>query len=162
MPARKAPARAAPKTAKVLAKRAAKPAAKSTAKPKAKKPVRLAKSDGAAPVATYIASLETYQRKLAERIDAIAVREVPELRKAIKWRSPMFGTEASGWFMAMAGFQNYLKVNFFSGAMLKPTPPEGAGKGMRSINLGPDAKFDEKQFTSWVKQASSMPGWGSV
>ena len=149
------------KKAKPKAAKAAKPA-KPAAKKAAKKPARLAKSDGAAPVKAYIASLEPYQQTLAKRIDAIVVREVPGLRKAIKWHSPMYGTEATGWFLAMSGFQNYLKVNFFSGASLKPVPPSGAGKGMRSIDLREDDTFDEALFTSWVRQAASIPGWGKV
>lgn len=157
--ARRAAAKKAP------ASKPAKPAAQAVPKPAkrvAKKPVRLEKSDGAGPVATYIASLEPYQRAFAKRIDAIAAREVPDLRKAIKWRSPMYGTEASGWFMAMSGFQNYLKLNFFSGASLQPVPPSGAGKGMRSIDLRQGDTLDEARFASWVRQAAAIPGWGHV
>ncbi len=157
MPAKKAKATSATK-AKAKAGKPAKAAAKTVAK----KPARLAKADRAAPVQAYIASLEGYQKALAKRIDAIITREVPNVRKAVKWHSPLYGVEGLGWFASMGSFQNYLKLNFFNGGSLNPVPPSGSSKTMRALDIREDDNFDEKRITSWVQQASSLPGWGTV
>ena len=97
---------------------------------------------------------------MAERFDALVAREVPQARRAVKWGAPMWGVEGRGWFAAFGSFKSYAKVNFFRGAQLDPTPPEGGGKEMRSINIPSLAEFDDARMTSWVKQAAAIPGWG--
>lgn len=42
-------------------------------------------ADGDQPVFAYIASLPQPQRGIAERIDALAARTLPELQRALKW-----------------------------------------------------------------------------
>ena len=32
-----------------------------------------------------------------ERLDALTVRNVPNVRKAVKWNSPLYGIEDQGW-----------------------------------------------------------------
>ncbi|MEA3190082.1 MAG: hypothetical protein QOD77_664 [Thermoplasmata archaeon] len=119
-----------------------------------------AASDDAA-VAAYLAALPGWQREVARRIDAIVAREVPGVRRAIKWRVPNYGTEANGWFAALAGFKAHVKVNFFRGAELTPPPPEGTGELMRSLDLREGDKLDERQLAKWFRQAAAMPGMGA-
>lgn len=67
---------------------------------KARKPAYLPKSDGDAGVQAYIASMEPWQAAIAKRVDALVVKHVPGVRKAIKWHTPMYGVAGQGWFLA--------------------------------------------------------------
>src|SRR3989440_10644893 len=113
------------------------PKAGAKAKPGASeaKPVKLlaggnpqiAKADGDAPVQAYIAGMPGWKRDLGKRLDALLVRNVPNVRKAVKWNSPLYGIEGQGWFLGFHTFTHYVKVAFFRGTSLRPVPP-GASK----------------------------------
>ena len=140
-------------------------AAKATkaSKPRARKPARkpasLPKSDGDAGVRAYIASLEPWQAALAKRVDALVVKHVPGVQKAVRWHCPFYGVEGKGWFLAIAAFQRHLKFSFFKGAALDPVPPVGKFKDVRSLDVRGSDDFDEKKMARWIKQAASIPGW---
>src|SRR5215831_3779711 len=94
---------------------ARKPAAKATktVKPGASeaKPVRLlsggnpqiAKGDGDAPVQAYIAGMPGWKRDVGRWLDALIARNVPHVRKTVKWNTPFYGVESSNgkptWFL---------------------------------------------------------------
>jgi hypothetical protein len=165
------------KSAKVTANAESKasPKAKSApkARPKAKagarkaKPGKLlsggnpqiAKGDGDTPVQAYIAGLSGWQRDVGRRLDALIVRTVPHVLKAVKWNSPFYGVEGQGWFLGLHTFTNYLKVAFFRGTSLRPLPP-GASKseGTRYVDIR-EGELDEAKLAKWVKQAAELPGW---
>jgi hypothetical protein len=136
------------------------------AKKKAKKPKLLSggnpqipKGHGDAPVQAYIAAMPGWKRDVGRRLDALIVRAVPAVRKAVKWNSPLYGIEGKGWFLGIHCFTNYVKVAFFRGASLRPLPPGGSTqKDVRYLDIHKDAPIDETQFASWVKQASRLPG----
>src|SRR5437588_9319220 len=88
---------------------------------------RIAKRDGDAPVQAYIAGMPGWKRDLGKRLDALIVRNVPNVRKAVKWNSPFYVIEGLGWFLGFHTFTNYVKVGFFRGRSLRPVPP-GASK----------------------------------
>lgn len=147
-----------------MPKRAAKartPAARTTTAPRrtGAKP-KAGKADGDAPVRAYIAALRGWKHDVAQRFDEIIAREVPNVRRAIKWSSPMYGLEGRGWFAAFAPFNKHVKLTFFRGTDLKPVPPMGSSKLMRSLDIAETDRFDEKQVASWVRQAAKLPGWG--
>ena len=119
---------------------------------------RIAKADGDAPVQAYLAAMPGWKRALGERLDALIVRTVPHVRKAVKWNSPFYGVEGQGWFLALHAFNRYVKVTFFEGTSLRPVPPGGTGKSARWIDLH-EGEFDEAQLAAWVKQAAAIPGW---
>lgn len=121
----------------------------------------LAKAEGAAPVRAYFARLHSEHRAIGEAIDALVSKHVPHARRAVKWSSPLWGIEGRGWFMAFGSFKNYTKVNFFKGASLRPQPPEGEGKEMRSVNIASLSELDAKRMSAWIKQAAAIPGWGT-
>src|SRR5262245_51227334 len=54
---------------------------------------QIAKGDGDAPVKSYIAAMPGWKRALGRRIDALIVRTVPGVRKAVKWNSPFYGVD---------------------------------------------------------------------
>jgi hypothetical protein len=70
---------------------------------------QIAKADGDAPVQAYIAAMPGWKRKLGRRLDALIVRTVPNVRKAVKWNSPFYGIEGQGWFLAIHTYRSKLK-----------------------------------------------------
>ena len=119
---------------------------------------QIAKADGDAPVQAYIAAMPGWKRDLGKRLDALIVRNVPNVRKAVKWNSPFYGIEGQGWFLSFHVFTRYVKVTFFRGTSLRPVPPGGTGKDARWIDIHED-DLDEAQMATWVKQAAALPGW---
>ena len=88
---------------------------------------QIAKADGDAPVQAYIAAMPAWKRDVGRRLDALIVRTVPGVRKAVKWNSPFYGiegeSEENGWFLSFHCFTRYVKVAFFRGTSLRPLPP---------------------------------------
>jgi len=121
---------------------------------------QIAKADGDAPVQEYIASMPGWKSDLGKRLDALIVRNVPNVRKAVKWNSPFYGIEGDGWFLSFHVFTRYVKVTFFRGTSLRPLPP-GASKseGTRYVDIREGDTLDEAQMATWVKQAAALPGW---
>ena len=120
---------------------------------------QIAKGDGDAPVRAYIAAMPGWKRDVGRRLDAIIVRTVPGVCKAVKWNSPFYGVEGDGWFLNFHCFTKYVKVAFFRGTSLRPVPPgQSKHKEVRYLDIHEDDEFDEKQFAAWVKQASKLPG----
>jgi hypothetical protein len=119
---------------------------------------QIAKADGDAPVQAYIAAMPGWKRDLGMRLDSLIVRNVPNVRKAVKWNSPMYGIEGQGLFLGFHTFTHYVKVTFFRGTSLRPVPPGGTGEDARWIDIHED-DLDEAQMATWVKQAAALPGW---
>jgi hypothetical protein len=121
---------------------------------------QIAKADGDAPVQAYIAAMPGWKREIGKRLDALVVRNVPNVRKAVKWNSPFYGVEGHGWFLSFHVFERYVKVTFFRGASLRPLPP-GASKhkDVRHRDIHEGDEPDDAQMTSWVKQAAALPGY---
>ena len=119
---------------------------------------QIAKADGDAPVQEYIAAMPGWKRAIGKRLDELIVRNVPNVRKAVKWNSPMYGIEGQGLFLGFHTFTHYVKVTFFRGTSLQPVPPGGTGEDARWIDIHED-DFDEAQLATWVKQAAALPGW---
>jgi hypothetical protein len=151
--------------AKKKATKAAKKAKAAKKRPAAKKPKllsggnpQIAKGYGNAPVKAYIAAVPGWQKDVAKRLDAIIVKAVPGVKKAVKWNSPFYGLEDDLWFASFHIFARYVKVTFFQGASLKP-PPEGKSKypQVRYYDIH-EGELDEAQFAKWIKQASKLPG----
>jgi hypothetical protein len=164
------------KSTKVAKKAAAKRAAAKAAKPrktapksqarKGAKPAllaggnpQIAKADGDAPVQAYIAAMPGWKRDVGRRLDALVVRTVPGVRKAVKWNSPFYGIDGQGWMLSFHCFTRYVKVAFFRGRSLRPLPPAASKhKDVRYLDIHEDDELDEAQLAAWVKQASQLPG----
>lgn len=120
---------------------------------------QIPKGYGDEPVQRYIAAMPGWKRGVGERLDALVVRAVPGVHKAVKWNSPFYGVEKDVWFLSFHCFTKYVKVAFFQGASLDPQPP-GSSKQekVRYLDIREDDAIDTAQFTDWVKQASRLPG----
>ncbi|HEY5828434.1 MAG TPA: DUF1801 domain-containing protein [Hyphomicrobiaceae bacterium] len=124
---------------------------------------QIAKGYGDAPVQAYIAAMPGWKRDIGRRLDALIVRTVPGVAKAVKWNSPFYGVagerEEKGWFLSFHCFTKYVKVAFFRGASLRPVPPGSSKqKEVRYLDIHEGDELDEAQLASWVKQASRLPG----
>ena len=128
----------------------------SKAKPKPKggaKPVKLltggnpqiAKGDGDVPVQAYIAAMPGWKRAIGKRLDALIARNVPNVRKAVKWNSPFYGIEGQGWFVSFHVYTRYVKATFFRGTSLRPVPPE--------------ARARTRVGSTSTKMISTRPSW---
>ena len=120
---------------------------------------QIAKGDGDAPVQAYIAAMPGWKRDVGRRLDALIVRTVPDVRKAVRWNSPWWGVEGQGWFVSAHVFTRYIKVTFLNGAALRPVPPgSGKDKVARWVDVH-EGEYDEEQMAEWVRQAAALPGW---
>ena len=121
---------------------------------------QIAKADGEAPVRAYIAAMPGWKRDVGRRLDALVVRTVPQVRKAVKWNSPFYGIEGQGFFLSFHCYARYVKVEFFRGTSLRPLPPgESRTEDTRYLDIREDDRLDEKLVASWIRQASELPGW---
>jgi hypothetical protein len=124
---------------------------------------QIAKADGDAPVQAYIAAMPGWKRDVGRRLDALIVRTVPDVRKAVKWNTPFYGIEGRGWFLGFHCITKYVKVAFFRGASLRPVPPvESTQKDVRYLHIHEHDPLDEELVASWIRQASALPGWGKA
>jgi hypothetical protein len=120
---------------------------------------QIAKGYGDGSVQAYIAAMPGWKRDLGRRLDALIVRTVPDVSKAVKWNSPFYGVEDEVWFLNFHCFTKYVKVAFFRGTSLRPVPPgESKHKEVRYLDIHEGDELDETQFSAWVSQASRLPG----
>ena len=120
---------------------------------------KIAKGEGDAPVQAYIAAMPGWKSEVGRRLDALIVRTIPGVHKAVKWNSPLYGIAGEGWFLGIHVFTRYIKVAFFRGSSLRPVPPgESKQQHTRYLDIHENDELDEAQFTAWVKQASRLPG----
>ena len=124
-------------------------------------PAKAAEGDGR--VLAYIASLPQPQRGIAERIDALAAKQLSDVRRAVKWGMAYYGV-GGGWCFSSGGFVGHVKLMFIRGTELEPEPPVtpvGMGKSARGVELESVDDLDERLAASWMKQAAAMPFFGN-
>ena len=117
---------------------------------------------GDKPVFAYIASLPQPQRGIAEAVDALAAKTLPDLRRSVKWGMSYYGV-GDGWCFSCGGFASHVKLMFVNGAALEPVPPVtpvGMGKATRGVELESVDDIDEREIAAWMKQVTSVPGIG--
>lgn len=120
---------------------------------------QIAKADGDAPVQAFIAAMPGWKRDIGRRLDALIVRTVPSVRKAVRWNTPFYGIDGQGWFLGFHCITKYVKVAFFRGASLRPLPPvDSKQKDVRYFHIHEDDQLDEELVASWIRQASQLPG----
>jgi hypothetical protein len=117
---------------------------------------------GDKPVFAYISSLPQPQRSIAERVDALAAKTLPGLRRSVKWGIAWYGV-GDGWCFSCGGFAGHVKLTFGRGSSLTPVPPAtpiGMGRASRGVELESLDALDERQVASWMQQAAALPGFG--
>ncbi len=116
-------------------------------------------ADGDAPVQAYVAAMPGWKRGVGRDLDALVVRAVPGVKKAVRWNSPFYGVEGKGWFLSVHCFTKYVKLSFLNGKHLRPLPPVASKhEDVRYFHIYEGDRVDEKQLTRWIHQASKHEG----
>jgi hypothetical protein len=119
-------------------------------------------ADGDEPVFAYIASLPQPQRGIVERVDALAAKTLPGLRRSVKWGMAYYGV-GDGWCFCCGGFAKHVKLMFMNGVTLTPVPPVtpvAMGRSTRGVELEAVEDLDERQIAAWMTHAAAVPGVG--
>src|SRR3954471_2341975 len=117
---------------------------------------------GDKPVFGYIAGLPQPQRGIAEAVDALAAKTLPNLQRSVKWGMSYYGV-GDGWCFSCGGFAGHVKLMFINGTALDPVPPVtpiGMGKATRGVELESMDDLDSPLIAAWMKQATSAAGVG--
>ena len=121
---------------------------------------QIPKGDGDGPVQDFITAMPEWKQQIGRDLDALIVKTVPKVQKAVKWNSPFYGVEGHGYIVSFHVFTRYVKVAFLQGAHLKPMPRgPSKDKNARYLDIHEGDAIDAKQFADWVKQAAKLPGF---
>lgn len=118
---------------------------------------------GDKPVFAYIASLPQPQRGIAEAVDALAAKTLPNLQRSVKWGMAYYGV-GDGWCFSCGAFASHVKLMFINGNTLDPVPPVtpvAMGKATRGVELKSLQDIDNAQLADWMNQVTSVPGVGA-
>ena len=120
---------------------------------------RIPMGHGAGPIKAYLAALPGWKKSVGKTLDTLITRTVPTVSKAVKYNSPLYGTDGRSWFASFHCFEAYIKVTFFRGTDLDPVPPvESKVPRVRYFHIHETDTLDAARFATWVKQASQLPG----
>lgn len=120
---------------------------------------QIAKGYGEGPVRDYIAAMPDWKRAVGEALDRLIVEAVPQVAKAVKWNTPLYGLEGQGWFTSFHCFDRYVKLAFFQGASMDPVPPVASKQAaVRYFHIHEGDTLDEALLTRWFQQAAALPG----
>ena len=120
---------------------------------------QIAKGFGDEAVSAYLAAVPGWKQAICREVDALVVKTVPGVKKAVKWNTPLYGLDGETWILSTHCFKSHVRVTFFKGTELKPMPAkESKVAGVRYYDITEEAGVDEKQFVDWVKQAVLLPG----
>ena len=120
---------------------------------------QIPKGVGDEPVQAYISAMPGWKQRVGRMIDGLVEKTVPDVRKAVKWNTPLYGVEPGHWFAAFHCFNRYVKVTFFRGQSLDPVPPVASKSGdTRYVHIHEDDAFPTEQLAAWIAQAAKLPG----
>ena len=101
-----------------------------------------------------------WKHDLGRRLDALIVELVPDVRKGVKWNSPFYGSgDSEGWFLSIHCFTKYVRLTFFRGTSLEPSPP-GSSKTAetRYLDIHEGDEIGEV-LANWISHAAELPGF---
>ena len=120
---------------------------------------QIPKGDGEGPVRDYVAAMPGWKSKIGERLDALLSKTIPDVRKAVRWNQPFYGTDGETWLVAFRCYTEYVQVQFLKGSSLDPQPPKASKhEEVRYLDIYEDDELDEKQLRSWFEQSAKLPG----
>ncbi|WP_432347057.1 DUF1801 domain-containing protein [Shinella yambaruensis] len=120
---------------------------------------QIAKGYGDGPIQAYIAAMPGWKSDVGRKLDALIVKTVPDVHKAVKWNSPFYGIEGDGWFLSYHCFAKYIKLTFFRGTSLDPVPPVASKTPeTRYFHIHEGDDLDKTPLADWIRQASRLPG----
>jgi hypothetical protein len=120
---------------------------------------QIAKGEGEEKVQEYIDAVPGWKQDICRTLDDLITRAVPSVHKSVRWNTPFYGMSPKDWFVGFHCLTRYVKVSFPVGTDLDPIPPGTSKQArVRYLDIYEDKPFDAAQFTSWIKQASTLPG----
>ncbi|MGC0251805.1 DUF1801 domain-containing protein [Pseudactinotalea sp. Z1748] len=120
---------------------------------------QIPKGEGDGPVQDYIRAMPGWKHQIGRRLDELVGEAVPEVRKAVKWNQPFYGSGDEGYFLSFRCYTRYVQVQFLKGTSLDPMPPKASKHPeVRYLDIHQDEDVDMAQLRSWIAQASSLPG----
>lgn len=120
---------------------------------------QIAKGYGDAPVQDWIIAAPGWKGSHMRALDALIVALVPDVQKAVKWNSPLYGSGGDHWFLGVHAVARYLKVAFYRGARLDPMPPVASKRDdVRYLHLYEADAVDTAQLRDWITAAARLPG----
>ena len=120
---------------------------------------QIPKGEGEGPVQDYIRAMPGWKHQIGRRLDELISEAVPQVRKAVKWNQPFYGSGDEGYFLSFRCYTRYVQVQFLKGTSLDPVPPKASKHPeVRYLDIHQDEDVDEAQLRSWIEQASAMPG----
>jgi len=120
---------------------------------------QIPKGDGDAPVQAYIAAMPEWKRDLGRRLDRLISDSIPDVRKAVKWNQPFYGTDGTTWLLSFRCFTKYVQIAFHRGSSLDPLPPKGSKHPeVRYLDIHEHDELDEALLRSWFEQSGRLPG----
>ena len=121
---------------------------------------QIAKADGDAPVQAYIAAMPGWKRDVGRRLDALIVRTVPGVEKAVRWNSPFYGSRGPGLVPQLPLLHEVREGGVLPRRVAAALPPgESKSKDVRYLDIHEDDQLDEELLASWIRQAAELPGW---
>lgn len=120
---------------------------------------QIPKGEGEAPIQAYLDAVPGWKQAVCRELDQLISEILPDVKKAMKWNTPLYGLDGKTWITAYHCTTKYVKVTFFMGAELDPLPPETSKQAnIRYLHVFEDKPLDVTQFTNWIRQASQLPG----
>jgi hypothetical protein len=120
---------------------------------------QIPKGYGEAPVQAYLDAVPGWKRRVCRRLDALITQAIPDVKKAVKWNTPLYGVEEHHYVAGYHCMTKYVKVSFFQGAHRDPVPPGKSKQAhIRYLDIHEQDELDEVQFKTWVQQAAQLPG----
>lgn len=102
--------------------------------------------------------MSEWKKEIGRRLDQIVLQVSPDVRKAIRLNTPLFGRE-DGWFFSMYCYERYVKLTFFSGSDLVPPPPDTSKvEGVRYFKIREGEEWDDALVSDWLLQSSNLSG----
>ena len=105
-----------------------------------------------------IKELADWRGKTLARIRTLALEAVPDMVEEWKWDTPVWSN--NGNVVAAGAFKDYLKINFFKGALLEdPNHLFNAGleaKASRAIDIHENDKINEAALKDLIRAAAAL------
>jgi hypothetical protein len=119
---------------------------------------QIAKGNGDMPVQSYLDAMPGWKSRIGHQLDRIVAQVCPDVRKAVRWNTPLYGKE-DGWFFSIYCYKTFVQLSFFRGVDLVPVPP-GRSKvdGVRYFRINEEDVLDERLIAEWISQAAKLPG----
>ena len=115
---------------------------------------QIAKADGDAPVQAYIAAMPGWKGDVGRHLDALIVRTVPKVRKAVRWNTPFYGIEPEpAWRVVPDGYLGGVTVE------MELTPLVGLPASPAAARVGTWQAY-ATEFGAW--QWAQRPIYGAI